>query len=165
MRLFFKLFMMLIIAGLCYAAYLCHTQGDTVETLKAGAVAFILAFILAIFEGKKKTSKPTAKQPNATPAKMPKYMAAILTHAHRALQRDAFYCRQCSKKKPIAEAALIDVSHMEEFINNDDEDIRTRKTHDYSGLICTRCARVVANLSNDEHTYYNIPDELRAGDE
>ena len=160
MRLFFKLFTTLIIAGLCLAAYSNHIQGDTVGTIKAGAVAVALAVILAIFRKKK-----TPKQPPAAPGKMPKYMEAILIQAHRTLQRETFYCRQCRKKKPIADAALIDVSHMEEYIESDDDDLRTRKTHDYSGLICTRCARVVANLSSDEHSYYNIPGELRAGNE
>ena len=109
--------------------------------------------------------KQKTKKTPAAPGKIPKYMAAILAHAHRALQRETFYCRQCGKKKPIAEAALINVSHSEEFINDNEDDLRTRKTHDYRGLICARCARVVANLSNDEYSYYNIPDEMRAGND
>lgn len=166
MRCFFKLLFLLFSVVLCAGAVAAYQKGDASGAFKAGGAALVLMAIGAL-SGKKNTkAKTKAKKTSSTPGKMPKYMEAILIQAHRTLQRETFYCRQCSKKKPIAEAALIDVSHMEEYINEDDEDdLRTRKTHDYSGLICARCARVVANLSSDEHTYYTIPDELRAGNE
>lgn len=139
---------------------------DTNKAAIPAAISLLSFFVIVALRRKGKKARPKRSARSATPAKMPKYMAAILAHAHRALQRETFYCRQCGKKKPIAEAALVEVEHDEEFINNDDEDdLRTRKTHDYRGLICARCARIVANLSNDEYSYYTIPDELRAGND
>lgn len=162
MRCFFKLLLLLFIVLLCVRSVAAYQKGDASGAFKAGGAALVLMAIGA-FCGKKKTkAKTKANKTTSTPGKMPKYMDAILIQAHRTLHRETFYCRQCSKKKPIKDAAIIDVIHSEEFINDNEEDMRTRKTHDYGGLICKKCAWLVSGVSTEEHTYIDIPDELRA---
>ena len=162
MRCFFKLLLLLFIVLLCVGAVAAYQKGDASGAFKAGGAALVLMAIGAL-SGKKKTkAKTKAKKTPAAPGKMPKYMETILIQANRTLQRETFFCRQCSKKKPIKDAAIIDVIHSEEFINDNEDDLRTKKTHDYGGLICKKCAWLVSGVSTEDHSYIDIPDELRA---
>lgn len=162
MRCIFSLFYLLIIAGLGFAAYSCHQNGDAAGAFKSGGAALVLMVIGALC-GKKKTK---AKSNRTRTNKVPKYIGDAIIQAHSDLQFDTFKCAQCHRQHPIKAAASIDVLNWEEYVEPDDDDLesdtKTVIKHRYNGLICSKCARIVSGLRSDTHTYIEIPKQLRA---
>ena len=127
-----------------------------------GALALLcFIVILIVRRARKRTPKPSRK---AQPNRVPKYIGDALIAAHADLQHRGFKCHQCRTGYPISEAGGIDIEHFEDEVETRDGDFKTKTFHRYRGLICKRCAKVVARIPSDEHTYLAIPDELRKCD-
>ena len=165
MRCFFKLLLLLFIVVLCVGAVAAYQKGDSAGALKAGGAALVL-IALGALSSKKKTK---AKSNHTKTNKVPKYIGDAIIQAHSDLQGDTFKCAQCRRQHPIKAAASIDVRNWEEDVEPDDDDLegetKTVIKHRYNGLICAKCARIVSGLRSDTHSYYTIPNDLRAGNE
>lgn len=164
MSCFFQLIFAIVFV--CSASLASATYATDTNKAAIPAVISLLSFFVIVAlrrKGKKAKTKRTKTN------KAPKYIGDAIIKAHADLQGETFKCAQCRRIHPIKAAASIDVFNWEEEVEPDDDDLdgetKTVIKHRYNGLVCAKCARIVSGLRSDSHSYYNIPDELRAGDE
>jgi hypothetical protein len=164
MSCFFQLIFAIVFvlsASLASAMYATDTNKAAIS-----AVISLLSFsVIVALRRKGKKAKNNRTRTN----KVPKYIGDAIIQAHSDLQGETFKCAQCRRQHPIKAAASIDVRNWEEEVEPDDDDLegetKTVIKHRYNGLICSKCARIVSGLRSDSHSYYNIPDEMRAGND